>query len=110
MEEMCPRIKKDKCFGVYKTAGEKTRSGGYTPIHPAGAVALNANTDNLGKGQIRKQNGFTNGKGHRKVENGLFLREQPAENKAGEWMETARGKRHNGLSALRRERMAGCIS
>lgn len=23
MEEMCPRIKKDKCFGVYKTAGEK---------------------------------------------------------------------------------------
>ena len=37
--------KKDKCFGVYKTAGEKTRSGGYTPIHPAGAVALNENTE-----------------------------------------------------------------
>lgn len=45
MEEMCPRIKKDKCFGVYKTTGEKTRSGGYSQYTPDGAVALNENTE-----------------------------------------------------------------
>lgn len=37
--------KRDKCFGVYKTTGEKTRRGGYSQYTPDGAVALNENTE-----------------------------------------------------------------